>query len=306
MALQDFARYIGISRHDPAYALRLDVAWFVLFVVAYLFLRSGGLVSLPWLFGAWTATGAAVGAWTLRAHMARRTRSALRFWLRSERAVGTRFAGQFLVTAVSNYIIFYLLALMVISMSDVGIIKLALLALGPVTVVSAGLQSALISLASKRFRTDRAKAMRFLFLAGIGMALATVLWSAALYVTPMHIAKAALGTTWPRARMLIPFGGLSLAIAAVAGAATSGLRALRAARENLRVAVAVLPVVLAVPMAGAALASTKGYVVAAAISSAVYALIAWLVLVRTSKSVELDALQGGAQAPPSANAPTFA
>ena len=29
MACQDYARYIGISRYDPAYAIRLDVAWLV-------------------------------------------------------------------------------------------------------------------------------------------------------------------------------------------------------------------------------------------------------------------------------------
>ena len=43
MACQDFARFIGISRYDPGYAIRLDVAWLVIFVVAFVVLRHAGL-----------------------------------------------------------------------------------------------------------------------------------------------------------------------------------------------------------------------------------------------------------------------
>ena len=57
MACQDYARYIGISRYDPGYAIRLDAAWLVLFLAAYVVVRHAGLTSLPWLFGAWSATG---------------------------------------------------------------------------------------------------------------------------------------------------------------------------------------------------------------------------------------------------------
>ena len=68
MACQDFARFIGISRYDPAYAIRLDLAWLALFLVAYVILKGEGLTTLAWLFGAWSGAGALVGLWTLRAH----------------------------------------------------------------------------------------------------------------------------------------------------------------------------------------------------------------------------------------------
>ena len=119
MALQDFSRYIGISRHDPGYAIRLDVAWLVLFLLFYLALRSQGHVSMPWLLGAWTVSGGAVGLTTLPAHLGREVRGLVRFWLRSERAVGLRFAGQFLVSSVTNYLVFYLLVWFVISVAAV-------------------------------------------------------------------------------------------------------------------------------------------------------------------------------------------
>ena len=240
IAMQDFSRYVGIRRHDPAYAIRLDMAWLVLFLLAYVVLDMKGLVSMPWLFGAWTVSGAAVGLITLRSSRTGDSRAALGFWLNSERVVGARFAGQFLVASVSNYLIFYLLVLFVISVAAVGTIKLALLALGPVAVMSAGVQSALIPLTSKRFCQDRAGALRFLFVAGMALALGAAAWSVLLYVAPVHLVRSVLGPAWPQARLLLPFGGLSFMAMCVAGAGTCGLRAMRAAKENLGVAVGVL------------------------------------------------------------------
>ena len=156
MACQDYARYIGISRYDPAYAIRLDVAWLVLFLVAYVVLRHAGLTTLPWLFGSWSGTGALVGLWTLRAHLTGAgRRRMLRFWDESERGVGLRFAGQFLLVTSWTYFISYLL-LFVLSLASIGEFKLSQLALGPIAVLLAGLQSALIALAAKRFQIDTA------------------------------------------------------------------------------------------------------------------------------------------------------
>jgi len=283
MALQDFSRYIGISRHDPGYAIRLDVAWLVLFLVIYAFLHHKGLVSMPWLFGAWTVSGAAVGLTTLRTHLARGLSRRVGFWLRSERAVGLRFAGQFLVASITNYIVFYLLVLFVISVAAVGTIKLALLSVGPVTVMSTGIQSALIPLASKRFRRDRQGALRLLFLAGFGMALATASWAALMYFAPVHLLRGYLGPTWPLARQLIPLGGLSVTLMAVAGAGNCGLQALRAAKQTLRIALAFIPIALGFPIAGAAISGAHGYVVAASAAAAIYVVAVWAVLLRVSR-----------------------
>lgn len=288
LALQDFARYIGISRHDPMYAISLDAAWLVIFGLLYVGLRWHGLVSMTWLFGAWCLSGAAVGLVTLLFHFSGNIRPLLSFWQRSERGLGLRFAGQFLVSSVSNYLIFYLLVLFVISVAQVGTIKLALLAVGPVTVMSAGVQSAVIALAAKRFRVDRDGAMRFLAIAGAGMAVVAGLWSSALYFAPVHTLTRLLGPTWPDARGLLPFGGLALVLMCFGGIGTSGLQALRAARANLLVALCLLPVFVCLPIAGAAVSGTHGYVVAAAGAGLVYSVVVWLVLGRTARSADLE------------------
>ena len=177
MACQDFARFIGISRYDPAYAIRLDLAWLVLFLVAYVALQQEGLTTLAWLFGAWSGAGALVGLWTLRAHAATSgRRRLLRFWDRSERGVGLRFAGQFMLVTSWTYFVSYLL-LFVLPLASIGVFKLSQLALGPITVLLAGVQSALIALATKRFQIDAHKAVRFLLIGGIGSFVLTMVWT---------------------------------------------------------------------------------------------------------------------------------
>ena len=284
MALQDFSRYIGIRRQDPGYAIRLDVAWLVLFLAAYAILRSEHLLSMPWLFGAWSGTGAAVGLTTLSSQFSPRMGPLLRFWWGRERAVGLRFAGQFTISSVSTYVIFYLLVLFVVSVSTVGTIKLALLALGPVTVMASGVQSALVTVAARRFPHDRSATMRFLLAVGLATACATALWTTVVYAIPPHVARALLGRTWPHARGLLLFAGLGFVLAGLSGAAVAGLRAMRAARENLRLAIVLLPFVLVLDEGGAALFGAQGFVIGASLAAAIYAALAWWVVVRTAKA----------------------
>ncbi|HEX4127373.1 MAG TPA: hypothetical protein VHX67_07325 [Acidimicrobiales bacterium] len=283
MACQDYARYIGISRYDPAYAIRLDVVWLVLFLVAYVVLRHAGLTTLPWLFGAWSGAGAVVGLWTLRAHLARSgRRRLLRFWDESERAVGVRFAGQFMLVTSWTYFISYLL-LFVLPLSAIGEFKLSQLALGPITVLLAGVQSALIALAAKRFQVDTRRAVRFLALVGVGSFVMTLAWTALIYLVPVHSMTAVFGPSWPAARAVVPYSGLALAMSAGAGAATSGLRAMRAAGENLRLAFVMVPFLFVLCMGGAKLGGVRGAAGGLAVSGAIYSVLSWWLLTRVAR-----------------------
>ena len=284
VACQDFSRFIGISRYDPAYAIRLDLVWLLLFLAAYVVLGHAGLTTLPWLFGAWSGTGAVVGLWTLRAHLAPSgRRRLLRFWDESERAVGVRFAGQFMLVTSWTYFITYLL-LFVLPLPAIGEFKLAQLALGPITVLLVGLQSALIALAAKRFRVDPARAIHFLAVGAAGAFAVTVAWTALVFETPGHIMTAVFGPNWPAARVIVPYAGLALATTTGAAAATSGLRAMRAASENLRLAVVMVPFLFIFCMGGAKVWGTRGAATGLAISGAIYSVLAWWLLLKVSRT----------------------
>ena len=284
VACQDFSRFIGISRYDPTYAIRLDLVWLVLFLAACVALGDAGLTTLPWLFAAWTGTGALVGLWTLRVHLARSgRRRLLRFWDESERAVGVRFAGQFMLVTSWTYFITYLL-LFVLPLPAIGEFKLAQLALGPITVLLVGLQSALIALAAKRFQVDPARAVHFLTVGAAGAFAVTVAWTALVFETPVHVMTAVFGSNWPAARVIVPYAGLALATTTGAASATAGLRAMRAASENLRLAVVMVPFLFIFCMGGARVWGTRGAATGLAVSGAIYSVLAWWLLLKLSRA----------------------
>ena len=185
MACQDYARFIGISRYDPAYAIRLDLAWLVLFLVAYVVLKQEGLTTLPWLFGAWSGAGALVGLWTLRAHL-RGLGPAPPAALLGRERTGRRPALRRPVHARHVMDVLHLVpAALRAPAGSIGVFKLSQLALGPITVLLAGVQSALIALATKRFQVDTRKAVRFLLSAGVGSFAVTMVWTGLVYGAPL-------------------------------------------------------------------------------------------------------------------------
>ncbi len=307
MALQDFARFIGISRHRPGYAIWLDAAWVVIFVAAAVLLILNDMTSLSWLWASWTGAGAVVGLWTIHTHRVRgglRTLSEpIRFWLASERSVGVRFAGQFLLSATWIYFIYYPL-LFVLSVGDVGVIKLAQLVLGPITVLAAGMQSALVSLAARRFRADRASALRFCAICGFAIAVSTIAWTAVVYFLPIHQVTRVFGPTWPAARVVFPWMGLAFVFGSFSGMAVGGLRAIRAAAVNLWLAVVMLPISFALCLGGAAVHGTLGFSYGMAATFALYAALGWIALLvaarRFDPAAAVDADSGTDLADPPA------
>ena len=288
MACQDFARYIGISRYNPLYAVWLDTAWLSLFIAAYVVVRHSGLVSLPWLFGSWTGAGAAVGLFALWNHAApRRARAQLAFWYESERAVGFRFAGQTLLVTSWTYLVVYLLVLL-FSVAVIGQFKLAQLAFGPVAVMGTGVLTAMIALAAKAFHADKRRAIHFVLLGGLLTACLTLVWLAVVYALPVTEMTKLFGPTWTQARPLVPLVGLGFALSYLPGAAASGLRSIRAARENLRLALYMVPVLLLSCMTGAVLWGVQGAAGGLCAGFVVYAIVGWTILTRAVRRFEPD------------------
>ena len=225
-----------------------------------------------------------VGLWTLRAHFARtRRRQLLEFWDRSERGVGLRFAGQFMLVTSWTYFVSYLL-LFVLPLASIGVFKLSQLALGPITVLLAGVQSALIALATKRFLVDTRKAVRFLLIGGVGSFALTMVWTGLVYGAPSHFMASLFGRNWMAARAILPYAGLAVAFASFANAAVSGLRAMRAASENLRLALLMVPFLFIFCLGGAELSGTRGAAGGLAVAGAIYSALSWSLLVKLART----------------------
>ena len=66
------------------------------------------------------------------------------------------------------------------------------------------------------------------------------------------------GANWRAARGIVPYAGLAVAFTSFANAAISGLRAMRAASENLRLSVVMVPFLFVLSLGGAELYGTRG------------------------------------------------
>ncbi|HWF14972.1 MAG TPA: hypothetical protein VG244_02205 [Acidimicrobiales bacterium] len=290
LAAQDFARVLGISRYNPSYAIWLDMVWLVLFIAVYVVLRHQGHLSLAWVYGAWSATGAAVGLYAAVSHVTvRNWRQLVTFWFRSERSVGFRFAGQWLLVSSWAYVAIYLFVL-IFSVAVIGQFKLAQVALGPITIMSQGIATGLVAVAARYFRADVRKALRFVLLGGLATAAVMLLWTLAIYVVPVHSLTKALGTAWPAAHRMLPLMGLAFALASMSGAIAAGLRAIRAAKENLYLAIVMVPILAASSLVAGILWGVQAAIGGICVGYAINSIAGWWLLVRCAHRLEPGSL----------------
>jgi O-antigen/teichoic acid export membrane protein len=261
------------------------MVWLVLFLVVYVILRHEGHVSLPWVFGAWSATGAAVGLFAVANHLTlRHWRTLLSFWFHSERSVGFRFAGQWLLVSSWAYIAIYLFVL-IFSVAVIGQFKLAQVAFGPITVMSQGIVTGLVAVAARYFRADVRKALRFVLLGGMATAAVMLIWAVVVYVAPVHAMTKALGPAWPAARSLVPLMGLAFALASMSGAIAAGLRSIRAAKENLYLAIVMVPVLAAASLIGGIVWGVQAAIGGICVGYGINAIAGWWLLVRCAHRI---------------------
>ncbi|HXB37529.1 MAG TPA: hypothetical protein VNU75_07480 [Acidimicrobiales bacterium] len=285
LSAQDYSRYLGISRYNPAYAIGLDASWLFLSVVGYFVLRHAHLVSLPWLFASWSAAGAAVGVYTLWNHLGRRDlRQLIRFWFKSERGVGFRFAGQWLLVSSWTYAAIYIF-IAIFSVAVIGQFKLAQLAFGPITVLSQGIVTSMVALAARYFQVDVSKALRFVLLAGAATAAVMLSWGALVYFLPVHAMTSALGPTWPAAHRMVPLMGLAFALTTLSGAFAAGLRSIRAAKENLRLSIVMIPVLFGCSVTAGILWGVIAAIAGICVGYGIYSVAAFAMLVHCARRI---------------------
>ena len=92
------------------------------------------------------------------------------------------------------------------------------------------------------------------------------------------------GRNWSKARVIVPYAGLAVAFTSFANAAISGLRAMRAASENLRLSVVMVPFLFLFCIGGAELYGTRGAAGGLAVAGAIYSVLSWSLLVKMARA----------------------
>ncbi len=157
-----------------------------------------------------------------------------RSWLRDHRDLGARYVLENVSNSGAGQIRTYGLGA-ITGLVAIGSVRGAELLLGPFLAVLMGLSLVAVPEAARVVRADPARLPRFCLLLGGVQAVAALTWGLALvFFLPDAIGTQLLGSVWPAASALLLPATLAVTFAGLSSGASTGLRALGAARHGLR------------------------------------------------------------------------
>lgn len=268
MLVQDAGRMHAFAVQRPVVAVVSDGAWLVAAAAGLLVTTTAAGAAVAWVLGA-LAGLVVLRPWALRLRRARR-------WTTSS-----------LVSAAIEYGAFAglgyltpLLAAPIISVAGVGALQGTNVIRGPIILVVQGL---IIHRMAGPPITATACVREALRLS------AAVLGAAVACIVPMILLRDVygprlLGATWPGVEPLVVPALVMAAIAALAFGPVTVVRKMGRFSLSAMLQLALCPFFLVLPLAGAALAGTRGFLYATAVAHAVSVALWWTVLHRVGSS----------------------
>jgi len=281
---QDFVRLTSMASSAPARAVISDLIWLAVQTAAVGWLlptdRAGW--SPAGAVAAWLVPGAIAGIATALIFRIRPRFVSSGRWIVKNSDIGWRLALDNILSQSTGMLLIFAVALVADS-SQVGYLRLAQTAFGPLVVAVAGLRLALVPELVRRRERSGDDFVSLTRLTAVALAGLAVIWTLALYFAPERVLVSVFGSGWPNAHALVPWIGISIAAGGVTTAAYLGIRALADARASLRTIVRVSALNLAAGMIGMAAGGALGASVALAFSVPVTTAV-WVVRLRRSWS----------------------
>lgn len=265
LLLQDTCRYAAFATAKPGRALVVDGVWIgaqALGMVWLVLIDSTDAASFMAVWAAAGAVAAIVGCIQARRRPA--LASATR-WLRSNLDFGAPFFGEFLAAGGASYAALWGLGLFS-GLPAVGAVRVAQTAFGPINLVCMGIYVTLLPEGAREAISRPENTRRLMVRASVLLVVLTVLWTGGALAVPSELGVSAFGDTWPLAGPLLLPLGIATCAGSVAVGATAGLRALGAARASLRTRIVTTPVMLLIPLGGAAIADEFGFTLGIAVA----------------------------------------
>ena len=275
LLLQDIARYIAFWRGSPWSAAANDLLWLV-GALGSLALIPRAATSASTVLACWVASGGVAGlVFAVRLRWRPSIRAASE-WLRGNRTMILPMLGDYGLIALLQQGVIYLITA-VVGLRATAAFRGALVALGPVNVLTAGVSVFLVQLARRaQDTTPTAFPGRMLRLSAL-MAVAVLALCLAVYFMPTRLGELLLDEVWAESRPLILPLAFVFATAAFNFGATTGLRVIGQAARSFRVRSVAAPLMLVV----VAVACYQGGVMAAVVAQAVAGGVATLLWWRT-------------------------
>jgi O-antigen/teichoic acid export membrane protein len=273
LLLQDAWRFGFFAAGEGARACVNDAVWAVALVPLMLLATaypSVGSFVLAWGGGA--AVAAAVGAGQARVLPAL---TGARAWLVEQRDLGTRYVLEALSNNASGQVRLYGVGILA-GLTAVGALRGAELLIAPFLALLMGMSLVSVPEASRVLQRDRSRLPGFCLFLGSAQAVAALLWGLSLLLlVPRSVLVSLLGAIGPAAVPLVLPATLAITFASFGAGATTGLRALGAARRSLRAQNAFSAAYIVCTLTGAALDGALGSSWGAAVACLAGSVIWW-------------------------------
>lgn len=272
LMLQDSWRFAFFAAGVGHKACLNDLVWGVALVPALaVAVQRQSLFGLVLAWGLAGGVAALYGFWQARVVP---SPGGVRIWFREQSDLGLRYLGENVTQSGGTQLRMYALGA-IAGLADVAALRGAQLLLGPLLTVLMGIGTVAVPEAVRWGRRSRRHLVRFCLALGSVEAGAALLWALGLWILfPTGVGAFVLGPVWEPASVLLLPLCLSVIVGTFTTGATTGLRALGAARRSLRSqlfesTMFVLATVIGATMAGA-LGATWGGLIAAVLAGVVW------------------------------------
>lgn len=275
LLVQDNWRYGFVTGGQPAKAAANDGLWIALQLLGIAVLLTTDSVSAMSMVLVWGGSGSVAGlfgCWQAAALPAPRQ---MFNWLRDERALTWRYAGEVVVNRSGTWVVLSVVGV-VAGIRVVGALRGAmLLVAGPLNLLFMGATFAFVSEGVRLLQRSPERLPRAIRGLSAAAAAVAVIWCAAVLVVPDALGGRVLGATWHQAKPLLPLLGLTMVALAAALGPIQGLLSLGAAKRSLFTQVAGLAMQLPLVVGGAVLSGARGAAVGLALSTGMRTILAW-------------------------------
>jgi hypothetical protein len=274
LLLQDVWRYGYVMLGEPQKACLSDGCWLVIATAGLMLLRLTDTRSVPLAMLAWgcgAVPGALVGGVAL---LRKAAASDVLHWLREAGALSARYAADFLVVAVSGYLM-VLCLVGISSLDDAAGIRGAQVLMGPPTVAFLGASMYFMPEMS-RLRERGVEVVRKLAIVqSTALALFTAVWLVSVLSLPDSVGERVFGASWAGSQARLPLIGIAFVCNAAATGPVCGIRAMQWAKRGLHLRLAAAGAILTATAAGAFWSVPSGALVGFAFGSGVAAVTWW-------------------------------
>jgi O-antigen/teichoic acid export membrane protein len=232
LLLQDCWRFAFLADGRGRSAFMNDLVWTVVMIPAIVVVIAEGGGGILWLMLAWGGSATLAALFGIRQSGVVPAPARVGWWLRLQRDLASRYAGEAAINMGSRQVSAFLVAT-IGGLIVTGTLRAGDILLSPLNVVFQGVHLIGVPEGVRALGHSPRRLIIFALTLSTLMAVFVLAWGVALVLLPAGLGQALLGQAWAPAQTVVVPLVISLALGGVATGATIGLRALAAAERSL-------------------------------------------------------------------------